>query len=477
MMIKTGKKDYIWSYIAYILRFGVNLFVFPLVLKILNPSEYGLWVTFASLGVIVNLFDFGFSSTLLRNMTYVWSGASDLQEEGYKPLTADYIRDDRTFVLTFQTCQRIYLFIALIAFVISNTAGIAYVLYIIRDIYTVEYLIAWIIYGISISLNLYYAYWAVSLKSVGAIAQSQKATVFGFLVQIAISYIGLLLGGGIIVLSIAACLSGIIIRIMSRAFFVRYNNIGEILKRKTYSINKQERIDSFRTMWFNAKRAGISSVATVSMIQSTTIFSSAYYGVAITGEYGLCFQLLSALTGISQIHYQTSLPQLTQARLMNDLKKCQNLFSTSIVMSWLIYVIGVLTIIIFGKPILLLLESQTSLNIPILIIMALYMLGEMNYSMHASYISLENKLPFVSSVVITSIAVIALSFINVQTSYGILGLLMIRLLIESIYIFWKWPVTAHQQLQMSSVKIVCTGFKEWYIIIKRQLDKLKIKKT
>lgn len=477
MIIKTSKKDYIWSYLAYILRFGVNLFVFPLVLKILNPSEYGLWVTFASIGIIVNLFDFGFSSTLLRNMTYVWSGASDLQQEGYKTLSGDYTRDDRVFVLTFQTCQRIYLVIALMAFIISNTAGVAYVLYIIRDIYTVEYLIAWIIYGISISLNLYYAYWAVSLKSVGAIAQSQKATVFGFLIQIIISYLGLLSGGGIIALAIAACLGGIVIRIMSKIYFMRYNNIGEILRRKTYAIRKQERIDTFKTMWFNAKRAGVSSIATVSMIQSTTLFSSAYYGVAITGEYGLCFQLLSALTGISQIHYQTSLPQLTQARLMNDLKKCQNIFSTSIVISWLIYVIGVLTIIIFGKPILLLLESQTSLNIQILIIMALYMLGEMNYSLHASYISLENKLPFVNSVVITSITVILLSFLNIKTAFGIIGLLGIRLIIESAYIFWKWPYIAHKQLEMSSIKIVYTGLKEWYIIIKRQFDKLKRKST
>lgn len=475
MKIKTSKCDYVWSYFAYILKFGVNLLIFPLVLRLLSSSEYGLWVTFISLGAIVNLFDFGFSSTLLRNMTYVWGGAQELHAEGFIMTEDNSKRNDRLFILTFRTYQRIYFIIAIISIIASFTVGLVYIEHIIHGMYKPEYIIAWFIYGINISLNLYYAYWSISLRSVGAIQQSQKAIVFGYLVQLAVSCTGLLLGWGIISLAIAGCLCGITIRLVSRFYFIHFKDIGDILKKHTEIIEKNELRNTFRILWYNAKRAGISSIATVAMAQCTTLICSAYLGMSITGEYGLCLQLFSALSGVAQIYYQTTIPQLTQSRHYSDIKSCQRQFSLSVTIAWGIYALGFVTVLLIGKPLLNLIDSQTALNIPIFLIMLIYTFGEMNYSMHASYISLENKLPFVPSIVITAIAMIILSFICVNTRLGIWGILGVRCVVETAYIFWKWPLVAHRQLEMNTADIVRTGVREWGIIIKRELFRYKNK--
>lgn len=458
--IKTSKKDYFWSYLAYVLKFGANLLVIPLVLNRLSTSEYGLWVTFLSLGMIVNLFDFGFSSTILRNMTYVWGGAQKLQAEGFSPNDTALKRNDWLFTLTFKTCKRIYLIIGCAALVLSFSLGLAYVDYIIRDMYKVEYLIAWLIYGVSISLNLYYAYWPIALKSVGAIQQSQKATIIGYVVQLAVSYVGVLLGGGILALSVAGCLCGLTIRFVSKIYFTRYQGIGAIIRTNQKTIKSAESREAFKILWVNAKKAGVSTVATVSMTQVTTLLCSAYLGVAVSGEYGICLQLLTALAGVAQIYYQATIPQLTQARQGNNSDESKKLFSVSSTIAWGIYICGFLALLILGKPLLSLIGSQTPLNIGMLVLISFYMFGEMNYSMSASFISLENTLPFVPSVVLTTILIIPLSFLSIKLSLGIWGLLGVRCLVESAYIFWKWPMVAHNQIGTNYFGMLKCGIRE-----------------
>lgn len=459
MKIKASKRDYIWSFSAYFLKFCINLFVFPLVLSILDTAEYGLWVTFSSVTTIVNLFDFGFSSTLLRNVTYVWGGSKKLRSEGCDHSLSTDKRDDRLFLLTVQTCKRIYLIIGAIAFVASASLGTLYIAYVVRDMYKTEYIIAWLISAVGITLNLYSGYWSVLLKGVGAIKQSQKANIAGYLVQLIVSYIGLLCGFGLIALSVASVVCGIIIRFLSYHYFKHYEDIQEIIKTK-YEFAKNEIKDTFVTIWHNAKKAGVSSIATVLMTQSTTMLCSAFLGVEITGEYGVCLQILSTLTAVSQIFYQTSIPELTQLRQYNQVEKCKRRFSMSLCIAWGIFLIGTGACVLLGDFLLRLIHSQTQINLLMFLFIAYYSFGEMNYSIHASFISLENRLPFFSSVVITAVITVVLSLVSVYFPFGIWGLLLIRCLVESAYIFWKWPMVVHQEMSLNPLRIIKIGFSE-----------------
>ncbi len=470
MQIRASKRDYLWSFAAYFLKFGINLFVFPIVLNILNTAEYGLWVTFSSLTIIVNLFDFGFSSTLLRNVTYVWGGSKELRSEGYDHTQSTDKRDDRLFLLTIQTCKRIYLIIGAIAFVAAVTFGTWYISYVIRDIYMPEYIIAWLIMVVGITLNLYTGYWSVLLRGVGAIKHSQKANIAGYLAQLVLSYVGLLCGFGIIALAVATVVCGIVIRSVSYYYFTHYQDIRGILAAQC-GFAKQEIKSTFGTIWYNAKKAGVSSIATVLMTQSTTMLCSAYFGVNMTGEYGVCLQILSALIAISQIFYQTSIPELTQLRQYDKKDKCKRRLSMSLCIAWGIFLLGTLLCVLSGDYLLNLIHSQTKFNLLIFLIVAYYSFGEMNYSMYASFISLGNRLPFVPSVVITSVIIIVLSFVSVYLPFGIWGLLLIRAITESAYIFWKWPSEVHKEMSLNPLKIIKIGTIEIWTVLVGNINK------
>ena len=81
MKINITKRDIIWSYIGTILSMGSNFLMLPMIIFYMNDSMVGLWYVFASIGTIATLFDFGFSVTFARNITYCWSGANKLKKE------------------------------------------------------------------------------------------------------------------------------------------------------------------------------------------------------------------------------------------------------------------------------------------------------------------------------------------------------------------------------------------------------------
>ena len=114
MKVQIDKSDIIWSYLGVIVSFTSSVISFPIIIYFLDGDLLGLWYVFASIGSISLLFDFGFTLTFARNITYCWSGAKELKKEGtdnevYKEPDYYLMRD-----ILF-TCKRVYLVISLVA--------------------------------------------------------------------------------------------------------------------------------------------------------------------------------------------------------------------------------------------------------------------------------------------------------------------------------------------------------------------------
>ena len=101
MAVNIGKKDVIWSYLGYFFNLCTNIFLMPFLLRMVEGNVLGLWYTFLSVGMFVNLLDFGFSPTLVRNVTYAWCGAKEIKEEG----TSELQGNEPNYVLFFKVLQ------------------------------------------------------------------------------------------------------------------------------------------------------------------------------------------------------------------------------------------------------------------------------------------------------------------------------------------------------------------------------------
>ena len=153
MDVKVKNKDVIWSYLSILISMSSNIIVVPFIIYYLSGEMLGLWYVFVSIGAIATLSDFGFAPTFARNITYCWSGAKRIQKIG-----AEYFENSEPdFSLMnniLNTCRRIYMFISIGVLVLMLTIGSLYIYKITKDIEGYAHYYAWIIYTLSVFLNL-----------------------------------------------------------------------------------------------------------------------------------------------------------------------------------------------------------------------------------------------------------------------------------------------------------------------------------
>ena len=122
MEIKVSKSDVIWSYAAQFFNLATGLITLPLILKMLSAEEVGLNYILISLASIIALFDMGFSGQFARFITYIFSGAQELQKDGMSTNKSDVV-NQHLLATTILTAKKIYKYIAFIALVSLVSLG------------------------------------------------------------------------------------------------------------------------------------------------------------------------------------------------------------------------------------------------------------------------------------------------------------------------------------------------------------------
>ena len=80
MSIDIKKSDVAWNVAASVMRLASGFIMLPIIINRLSAEDVGLWTTvFIALNSSIILLDFGFFTTFSRNITYIFSGAKELQ--------------------------------------------------------------------------------------------------------------------------------------------------------------------------------------------------------------------------------------------------------------------------------------------------------------------------------------------------------------------------------------------------------------
>ena len=339
MNISIKKRDVLWSYGSMALTMAVNLLLLPLYIYFFTPDMVGLWYVFISIGSIALLFDFGFSITFARNITYCWSGAQELKA---KHVAFSESKEVNFSLLkaVLKACQSIYAILGGSALVLMYTLGMYYIGSLVGPNSRWEAYIAWAAYGFGIFLNLYYSYYISFLRGVGAITLANKSIVYARLLQMVFTIVLLLLSFGIIGASIGYLIYGLGFKLFGHRYFYKYEHIGEKLRAAT-NLVATSTADIFRTIWYNAWRDGIVSISNYISTQATIIISSFYLSLAQTGMYSIAIQLTTAVAVVASTLYNTYQPAFQNAYITKDQPRLRELFSFSvtlfIVMVYLFY--------------------------------------------------------------------------------------------------------------------------------------------
>ncbi|MFZ7131950.1 MAG: O-unit flippase-like protein [Eubacteriales bacterium] len=458
MGIQITRRDVIWSYASYILQTGAGFFLLPVILNRLPSEELAIWYVFLSITALVNLLDFGLQPTIMRNVSYIFSGARTLKRQGVAIQNEVLPIDYALLKSLIKSIKRIYMIISFVIAGIMFSVGSMYIRSITDSLINQEQvLISWNIYVLSIVLNFYFYYYTPLLTGRGRIAESNQTIVMSKLTYIFISAIGLLSGYGLIAVSIGNLVGSLVNRITSFYFF--YDKETKINLKSNYTKN----INLLPVLWSNAYRMGLVSVGAFLITKGNTLIASKYLNLEIVAQYGLTLQVTMILSTISSIFFRTHIPKFNNYRMIDDLEGVKKDYGKSLLIMNSIYFLGALVILIAGNIILNIVGSNTMLlpeTYTTIILIIIYL--ETNHSNCATLITTKNEVPFVKASLLSGAGVLIFGLISVKyLELGILGLLLSQGFVQLAYNNWKWPKEAFKDMSTNYFDIIKIGCLEW----------------
>ena len=456
MNISIKKRDVLWSYGSMALTMAVNLLLLPLYIYFFTADMVGLWYVFISIGSIALLFDFGFSITFARNITYCWSGAKELKANHVVFSESSDVNFSLLKVVL-KACRTIYGILGGSALVLMYTLGMYYVGHLVSHDSRWEAYIAWGAYGFGIFLNLFYSYYISFLRGVGAITLANKSIVYARLLQMVLTIILLLLGFGIIGASVGYLVYGLGFKLFGHRYFYKYEDIGEKLKSVTKPVSIST-TEIFHTIWYNAWRDGIVSISNYISTQATIIISSLYLTLSQTGMYSIAIQLTTAVAVVASTLYNTYQPVFQNAYITKDYSRLKDLFSFSVTLFIVIYWIGILGLWLVGLPLLNLIKPNFVISDTVLWGAGIMQFVIYYRNCYTSYFSCTNRIIYVKSFILSSAVGLALSIIFMKIyNLGILGLLGGVILSQLMYNSWYWLYKTHREMRMGWIESIVKG--------------------
>lgn len=454
MQASVNKSDVIWSYLGTAFSMLSNLITIPMVIYFLDSDLVGLWYIFVSIGAIANLFDFGFTVTLARNITYVWGGARHLFKLGVETVHNEE-PDYGLMKGILDTSKRIYFIISIVVLALLATVGTAYIFYKSQELEGSLHLYAWGVYAIGTFLNLYYNYYDSFLRGVGAIDIANKNRVIARCLHLLLMLVLLLCGAGILGASIAYLVYGIVFRLLGKKRFYEYKGIGENLRAVKKETSKEESSNLFKVVWYNAWRDGLIQFSQYCCEQFSVLICSFYLSLAQTGIYSIAVQISVAIATLSSVLYATYQPSLQTAYVNNDTPKIRESLSIILFVFCISFFVGSVLAVVLGIPVLRWIKPETVVSVPVLLGCCLNQFILKYRNCYTSYFSCTNRLIYMPAFVISAIGCVILSFVFMGPfKWGVWGLLLAQVISQVVYNFWYWPHKAKAELSINSISML-----------------------
>jgi O-antigen/teichoic acid export membrane protein len=455
MLKHANRTDVIWGYAAQLLNVGAGVVLLPFSLRYLNSEELGLWYVFIALAGLAQLLEFGFQPTIARQTAYVYSGAQALTATGLPAGTTGSM-NLRLLADLVAASRSVYRLVAVGAGCILFGAASIYLYTLSTATLTPSaVLFPWLVYATGAVLNLYYGYFNGLLQGRGEQTLANRMMAASRSVMLALSIPLLAMGYGLMGLAIGSLGSAIVNRMLiNKAFFTPEKAETAFIRN-----NPGNARTLYLTLWNSAWRMGIVQLGAFLILRANLFIATSYVGLAAAASYGLSLQLLTLLSTMSTLLFTLQMPKMNALQANGDNESLRSLFSSAVMLSWAIYILGTLLLIFVGVPLLGYLHSNTTLlALPWLLLLSVILLLEMNHALSAMYITTLNHVPFVPAAVFSGLGIVILGTLFVTYSrFGIGGLLMAQGIVQLSYNNWKWPSVALAHLRLTPISFYKYG--------------------
>lgn len=442
-METVNKKVIIVSYLTQFFQYGIAIVVLPVILHYLDAKELGVWYVFLSVSSLVSLLDFGFSPSILRTAAYVASGAKNLAATGVV-LTKETSINMPLLASLLKTSQNIYFRISSAIFVLGSVIGTLYLYKVIGAFFTLNNMLVWLLYILSVAVNFHYNYILSILRGLGYIYEYNINVIVSKLSYIVVLYSIIILGMGLVSLVMATFVNTIMMVLLAQ----------KVLNMKIEGFNKLTKIyqceNLFGVLWKNARNSGIVAVGVFLLSQSGVFLSGLFLNLKEVASLGLCIQLFSILVVCSRVYLTTYTPLISSLWVKGDIVKIKKIFLRCQLIGYIIFILGFFIIITKGNWFLVnILHSNVLLpSTTVLAFYGVFYIMEITHGNCCSLIATSNQIPFTKSSLVAGMISISLTFILAKCGAGIISFPLALICGSVPYNSWKWPYEVYKRLSL-----------------------------
>ena len=464
--ITTTKKDIIWNYIAIFFNMGTGVIVLPLILHFLSAEEIGLNYLMLTISSMVALIDFGFSPQIGRNITYALSGAKRVEKEGlHDEVNAD--PNYRLLSTVIEAAKFIYRRLSIVVLVLMLTLGTYYIHHVTHGFQDVNNsLLIWIVFCISNYFNIYFIYYRSLLTGSGKIYESSVSIILSKLTYIITCGVLVFCGFGLISVVVANMLAPLVLFAYSHIKFYTPQMKAQLPS----DIKKDEINEAISGIWYNAKKLGINSLGSFAILKLNLFLVGLFLPLSVVGSFGILTQVVPTLSGVATALFYSYQPQIASLQVVHDNKEIIKKLSITVVVFWLIMIVGGSALVIMLPWILQIIGSNA--EVPPMLISVLYLIVmtlEGNHTIFSTTIVTANKVPFVAAGLLSGALIAILMYLSLRfTTLGLLGVVLAQGLVQLAYNNWKWPKYVLDDLRVNALTFVQQGNVGLYNIIKNR---------
>ena len=456
-MIYINRKDIFWNYTATFFKLFSSLLLIPLILHKMTSNVVGIWNIFLTISSFLALVDFGFNSTFTRNITYIFSGVQQLTATGHETYIDGLGYNKSLLKGTIKAMQKFYLRLSGVIFIILITFGTIYIRQILKT-YTgnhFEIYIAWVLFVLINTYNLYTLYYEALLLGAGLIKRSKQIIIIGQVLYLAAASVLILLGFNLIAIVAAQVLSVITVRYFS------YKTIFTPTFNKSISECKEnDSKEIFKSIVPNAVKMGLTSLGGFMVQKSAILIGSLFLTLSEIASYGVTVQIINVIATIALIYHTTYLPKITQLRVLGDTHKISVLYIKGKIIYAALFLIGAILFYNVGSYLLHLIKSNTTLvSSTVMIFLLIIAFIENNIIMASNIILTKNEVPFYKASIASGFLIVLFLFLSFKfTQFGILSMVIVPLVVDIAYQGWKWPLDVIKELGITLVHFKQVSF-------------------
>ena len=298
---------------------------------------------------------------------------------------------------------------------------------------------AFVIVGFGTAFNMSALFWWPLLFGLNHVREYNRLQFNGIFFSYLFTFIGLHLGAGLPALAIGNFLLNYIPRHISR------QRVLEIIPKKEMknllSIN-------WRQLWPITWRAGMVSLSCYFMLNVTLIACAQLFDLSTTARYGLCLQFGLMLHALSQSWVAVKYPLLSALRTQGRSKEFNKVVYQRIALSLLTYIIGSYFVLLLATPFMQFIHSNT-MPLPIEQFSCILLLTGADLFINllaAVMITSENATPHLYAYIISGVGVTITCF-ALGSLYGIWGIVLAPLLVQTCFNYWWVPSQCWRILQ------------------------------